>query len=1334
MFLRNKDLPPTPSSAEEKRGGPSQVATGSARHYYDTGTIVVGKQGYSDSACISGSSSAPPVLRHSPSLGESSSQPTVALARAALGLGLPHVMPGSVSASSSSTDLHALTLNPPPIPVSGQSRPSQSIMRRVKSFQKEPVASADENTSPAADRQCRRSRGLSLGPFQLTSPDKGKERQRQPEPDTIPPASAPKSLARKASFWSRKRVDSHAPSSAFHLPTNRAPRPSLQSLQPVYPSPANSSARTPSPQGSSQSHPPAGAPKSSGLRRRHSERTRSSASLKLEPHDGLPPPGVPSIPLPTPRPSKLRRPTRPQTADAVTTLPLPHFDHDDARPKTSYPSPMDERHPSEREPDPATPSSNGVPPSTSAPIGRPRAATNPPLLHRLSVNLFGSSPTSSTPYVAPNPLYDPMTGPEPLTTSPSSSHESSRPSLMRRSVEIPRPRSEEESPEVYLQRLTEAVSKAEVATVLAASADAFHARALRAYIEQFDFTGDPLDVSLRKLLMDVGLPRETQQIDRVMEAFAARYRQCNPNLFTSEDHPYILAFSLIMLHTDAFNKSNKRKMTKPDYVKNTRLPGVAPEILDCFYDNIVFAPFIFIEDPVDVNGQRGLVPDAMAARRMSTFNLPPTPGGTGSMLLGKSNKIDPYYLIARNLLDDLRVNVAAIIPLESPYMYQGTGGPWDEEELLRAFTMAGAIDIAPEHRYTTPPWFPLSVSAGPGPLFHGSIPVVPPIIATHCSIKVTKVGILSRKDDTVEGGRRMMNRKWREWCVLLTGSQLLFFRDPALASSIQAECNGHVLSRTAMPSPDEYVSVKDSIAVYDKSYSKHPNTLRLVMSDGRQFLLQTREEKEMNEWISRINYASAFKSAGVRMRAMGMTHRDIELTGIAAAASHLRDVQHHAASMTPPRVRTWYGSAPEGLDLSPPGPIPPHPLSAPAREPSTATDSSVSQIESSSRLFKATFDEVKTELAASGRWSVDRTSPKPSGRLRTQSLETSSPPTSPRSDSSEQSRGASRSEVVRRKLRDLESRISLAQTQLDTDMRFVRNLAVLTPFQRATRERVHVAVHSVAKRIMQVRLELEKLTCYRDVLSDDLRAGERDWVRTKKIALRAATDKLALQTQLLQPKQAPEMTLSFYEAGQAASTLPVNIPRTESMSTSEQGQDSSAGEDSFHSAASSVEWQDLSPASAAFLDSRGINESHPLDSPMTSPLETSGTQDREFPFPDVLGRAQASPMGAHPSTDSANSSAYHGDNAGHEKFYTAQETHETPEEQAEEWNKTRAAKRVSLVRLPPDLRISVLFGKHGRTPSESISEATATAPSSPERAQPYNRTGATMDTFTVLDV
>jgi Sec7-like guanine-nucleotide exchange factor len=36
----------------------------------------------------------------------------------------------------------------------------------------------------------------------------------------------------------------------------------------------------------------------------------------------------------------------------------------------------------------------------------------------------------------------------------------------------------------------------------------------------------------------------------------------------------------MMLHTDAFNKSNKNKMTKADYVKNTRMGGIPPEVLD----------------------------------------------------------------------------------------------------------------------------------------------------------------------------------------------------------------------------------------------------------------------------------------------------------------------------------------------------------------------------------------------------------------------------------------------------------------------------------------------------------------------------------------------------------------------------------------------------------------------------------------------------------------------------------------------------------------------------------------------------------------------------------
>ena len=72
------------------------------------------------------------------------------------------------------------------------------------------------------------------------------------------------------------------------------------------------------------------------------------------------------------------------------------------------------------------------------------------------------------------------------------------------------------------------------------SAQEMYTKALQTYFERFDFVNDPLDIAMRKLLMHVDLPRETQQIDRVIEAFARRYLDCNSDLFMSEGGPFPL--------------------------------------------------------------------------------------------------------------------------------------------------------------------------------------------------------------------------------------------------------------------------------------------------------------------------------------------------------------------------------------------------------------------------------------------------------------------------------------------------------------------------------------------------------------------------------------------------------------------------------------------------------------------------------------------------------------------------------------------------------------------------------------------------------------------------
>ena len=168
-----------------------------------------------------------------------------------------------------------------------------------------------------------------------------------------------------------------------------------------------------------------------------------------------------------------------------------------------------------------------------------------------------------------------------------------------------------------------------------------------------------------------------------------------------------------------------------------------------------------------------------------------------------------------------------LIPPESPYFYLGTAGPWDEDELQRAFALATTVEVTGlENRYAASPWFSLSVSGGPGPIFQSSLSSLPytPSHLGASVIKVTKVGLLLRKEDIAEGGRRAMNRKWREWCVVLTGSQLLFLRDASWTSNLQSQSdpkNGHaVVPQALLPQPDEMLSVRDTVAVFDKSYTK----------------------------------------------------------------------------------------------------------------------------------------------------------------------------------------------------------------------------------------------------------------------------------------------------------------------------------------------------------------------------------------------------------------------------------------------------------------------------------------------------------------------------------
>lgn len=840
---------------------------------------------------------------------------------------------------------------------------------------------------------------------------------------------------------------------------------------------------------------------------------------------------------------------------------------------------------------------------------RPRSVTNPPLLHRLSVNLFSSSGVGSG-------------SSSPTVRSP-------RPSVSHLPPESLKPQADE-SPDAFLQRLMSLVCKADIAGILASSAEGIYVDSLKSYINRFSFFGDPLDVALRRLLMDVGLPRETQQIDRVIEAFSSRYTACNPDLFSSPDHPYILAFSLIMLHTDAFNKSNRRKMSKADYVKNTSLPGLMTEILDCFYDNVVFAPFIFIEDPMD-SGTNGIRRSNGGNTRPCTPATLPSPlTATTTPLLSKA-KIDPYYLIMHNLLDHLRVKVEEYVPTENPFSWNGTGVSWDYDEILLAFSKALVVAISSSDGARLPTaCFGLSIGSSPSPSVGKSGGIGSPYSTPSeiWNLRVVKVAVLNRRDDVVEGGKRPVQRKWRPYSVALTRSQLLLFRDISWAAVLLSWDN------TPKPpplqamqfKPDEVIPIKDALAIFDRSYIKHTHTFRLTVSDGRRVLFQAQNEREMNAWISYINYASAFNSTGIHMRSLGMSGEDVDHTETAVSPSYLQDLQFAHPSQSRASGLQTGSNVDEVLQL---------------KEICNAV---------AGGLTGAHADADEFTVGVEG-FSVT------SGDLRASNLST------------EPSGLRFRAQIIHSAARDLEDRICTANSQIDADLRVVRNIAILAPFQKSTRDRLQDAVQTLSRRLQALRLDVTKLVCHRNILLNDLAAETRTFKQRTASALQATME--ILHNDIFESMPSPA---TFQDIGE-------NSPQLEDGYRSVSHSFDSSSGPSFRTAL------DLGPnwptSGEAFTISAFRAASFMGESPN---VETHGTPS-SHPLLDEDSHSSASAQNQSLSRPSLQ-----------EKPSFSSESRE---EQAEDWDKTRAAKRVSLVRLPSDLRFVGLQGKLSRHPSST---------------------------------
>jgi hypothetical protein len=425
--------------------------------------------------------------------------------------------------------------------------------------------------------------------------------------------------------------------------------------------------------------------------------------------------------------------------------------------------------------------------------------------------------------------------------------------LTRDPIVLPE-RYEDDTPAKYLVRLEEAVSRGVVASVLSKGSDPFSQAVLRSYMRGFGFFGDPMDMAIRKLLMEVELPKETQHIDRCLQGFANRYHECNPGIYASPDQAYFIAFSLLILHTDVFNKNNKHKMQKPDYLKNTRGEGIFDEVLECFYDNISYTPFIHVEDDLDINGER-IIPHK--TKKRSKFPIP----SVDPTKRPSKEPVDPYTLIIDSKLDTLRPNLREVMELEEHYSYLGTAPSLNLENLQKTFFRTGVLQIISAR--SRPDAF-MSEQTANNPAGAG-----PGIV----DIKITKVGLLWRKDPK----KKKTRSPWQEWGAILTGAQLYFFRNTAWVKNLMHQHDTHIKQgHDGSPvifkppldqfKPDALMSTDDAVALLDATYKKHKHAFVFVRHGGFEETFLADNEDEMNDWLAKLNYAAAFRTSGVRMR------------------------------------------------------------------------------------------------------------------------------------------------------------------------------------------------------------------------------------------------------------------------------------------------------------------------------------------------------------------------------------------------------------------------------------------------------------------------------------
>ncbi|KAH3673702.1 hypothetical protein WICMUC_003518 [Wickerhamomyces mucosus] len=461
--------------------------------------------------------------------------------------------------------------------------------------------------------------------------------------------------------------------------------------------------------------------------------------------------------------------------------------------------------------------------------------------------------------------------------------------------------SEEDTEDSYIEKLTNEGFEFEICSILSERNSIFLQNCLFKFInEKFNFQNESLDISLRKFLIYCDLPKEAQQIDRVLENFSKVYYEHNIEYWTSSDQIYLLSFSFVMLQTDFFRLDNKKKMSKVEFVKNTRNDNlndktnnahIPKEVLEYYYDNITFTKFNNIHHLNSLNKQPiYLLPRRIFQSNSSTMldssnfksqqhtQRSSSVSSSTSQFFNLTQTIDPYFYILSEQLDLLKLPEYEVNE-ENPFQKNLPDDKTCEgfQEIFNIISNISGSFIAFDKDY---PWVPAKTEVHLN-INNGAIDELKNIDYTNDTkviLKIIKIGELYKEETLNSIFFPTTNRKvWKKYFGILTTCGFFLLENLSFLNLLERDKLLNNVSIT-IEIPDSILKscLKISInGLFAVQSSNNEETIKSssrfcfnIFSTNKKELFSLLTHKQVKSWINNINLIASLDGCSIELNGL----------------------------------------------------------------------------------------------------------------------------------------------------------------------------------------------------------------------------------------------------------------------------------------------------------------------------------------------------------------------------------------------------------------------------------------------------------------------------------